>query len=314
VTIAYDSATAIDLSAAISGGPHSNITIATPASHGTLAIAGDVVTYTPAAGYFGPDSFTYTATGPGGTSAPATVSLTVATPSAPVAADRSGLAVAYDSTGQAIDLSGAITGVHASLAVATTPSHGTASVNGDVVTYIPAAGYFGADSFTYTATGPGGTSAPATVSLTVATPSAPVAADRSGLAVAYDSTGQTIDLSGAITGVHTSLAVATTPSHGTASVSGDVVTYIPAAGYFGADSFTYTATGPGGTSAPATVSLTVATPSAPVAADRSGLAVAYDSTGPSIDLSGAITGVHTSLAVATTPSHGTASVSGDVVT
>ena len=47
-------------------------------AHGTIAIAGDVITYTPTAGYAGPDSFTYTATGPGGTSAPATVSLTVA--------------------------------------------------------------------------------------------------------------------------------------------------------------------------------------------------------------------------------------------
>src|SRR3546814_2162157 len=63
-------------------------------------------------------------------------------------------------------------------------------------------------------------------------------------------------------------AVATAPAHGTASVAGDVVAYTPAAGYFGADSFTYTATGPGGTSAPATVSLTVGTPPAPTAGDK----------------------------------------------
>src|SRR3546814_2147283 len=65
------------------------------------------------------------------------------------------------------------------------PSHGTSSVGGDVVTYTPAAGYYGADSFTYMATGPGGTSAPATVSLTVGTPPAPTAGDKSGVAVAY---------------------------------------------------------------------------------------------------------------------------------
>jgi hypothetical protein len=73
-------------------------------------------------------------------------------------------------------------------------------------------------------------------------------------------------LSGSITGVHTSVAVATGPAHGTTSVSGDVVTYTPTTGYFGADSFTYTATGPGGTSSAATVTLTVATPAAPIAA------------------------------------------------
>src|SRR3546814_6375815 len=87
-------------------------------------------------------------------------------------------------------------------------------------------------------------------------------------------------------------AVATAPAHGTASVAGDVVAYTPAAGYFGADSFTYTATGPGGTSAPATVSLTVGTPPAPTAGDKSGVAVAYD-TATSVDLSGSIAGVHT---------------------
>jgi hypothetical protein len=80
--------------------------------------------------------------------------------------------VSYD-TAKAIDLSGSITGVHSSIAVATGPAHGTTSVSGNVVTYTPSTGYFGADSFTYTATGPGGTSSAATVTLTVATPGAP---------------------------------------------------------------------------------------------------------------------------------------------
>src|SRR3546814_3335937 len=84
-----------------------------------------------------------------------------------------------------------------------------------------------------------------------------------------------IDLSGSITGIHTSIAIASGPAHGTASIAGDVVTYTPASGYYGADSFTYTATGPGGTAAAATVSLTVSTPSTPVAADKNGVAVGY---------------------------------------
>jgi hypothetical protein len=141
--------------------------------------------------------------------------------------------VSYD-TAKAIDLSGSITGVHTSIAVATGPAHGTTSVSGNVVTYTPTAGYFGADSFTYTATGPGGTSSAATVTLTVATPAAPTAAAASA-SVSYD-TAKAIDLSGSITGVHTSVAVATGPAHGTTSVSGDVVTYTPTTGYFGADS------------------------------------------------------------------------------
>jgi uncharacterized protein YhjY with autotransporter beta-barrel domain len=306
VTVPYDTATAIDLSSSITG-THGSIAISTAPAHGTTSIGGDVVTYTPAAGYHGPDSFAYTATGPGGTSAPATVSLTVATPAAPTAADRSGVAVAYDSSGTAIDLSGSIGGVHGSIAVASGPGHGTTSIAGDVVTYTPTAGYYGPDSFTYTATGPGGTSAPATVSLTVATPAAPTAADRSGVAVAYDSSGTAIDLSGSIGGVHSSIAVASGPGHGTTSVSGDVVTYVPATGYYGPDSFTYTATGPGGTSAPATVSLTVSTPPPPAAQDVDATIRVGGTLGESgsIDLTPLISGVVTDVEINTPPSHGT---------
>ncbi|MFS2109740.1 IPT/TIG domain-containing protein [Sphingomonas sp. Sphisp140] len=312
--VAYNTATAIDLTSSITGGPHSSIAIGTAVAHGTTSIAGNVVTYTPTAGYFGTDSFTYTATGAGGTSNVATVSITVATPSAPVVANKTGVAVPYNSTGTAIDLSASITGVHSSIAIGTAPTHGTTSIAGDVVTYTPTAGYYGADSFTYTATGPGGTSAPANVTLTVATPPAPTVADKSGVAVPYNGTGTAIDLSASITGVHSSIAIGTAPAHGTVTIAGNVVTYTPTAGYFGADSFTYTATGPGGTSAPATVSLTVATPAAPTAADKSGVAVPYASTGTAIDLSASITGVHSSIAIGTAPTHGTVTVAGDVVT
>src|SRR3546814_13537192 len=110
------------------------------------------------------------------------LSLTVSPPSAPCASDRNGWAVS-DWMAASIELAGSITGAHSSIAVGIGPAHGTASVGGDVVTYTPAAGYYGADSFTYMATGPGGTSAPATVSLTVGTPPAPTAGDKSGVAV-----------------------------------------------------------------------------------------------------------------------------------
>ncbi len=70
--------------------------------------------------------------------------------------------------------------------------------------------------------------------------------------------GLAIDLSASITGPeHNAIAVATAPAHGTTTIAGDVITYVPTNGYFGADSFTYTASGPGGTSSPETVTLTV---------------------------------------------------------
>ncbi|QZE31387.1 hypothetical protein K4732_20740 (plasmid) [Pantoea ananatis] len=52
----------------------------------------------------------------------------------------------------------------------------------------------------------------------------------------------------------------TSPAHGSATVSGNTVTFTPVAGYSGSDSFVWHAANSGGTSADATVSLTVSAP------------------------------------------------------
>lgn len=119
----------------------------------------------------------------------------------------------------------------------------------------------GTFSFTVTATdsstgtGPYGT----TQSYSIEVIDTPPVAAGSSLTVAYNAaaTNVPLSLSG---GAPTSLAIATAPAHGTALVSGTTITYQPATGYAGPDSFTYTATNGGGTSAPATVSVTVQDP------------------------------------------------------
>src|SRR3546814_5505691 len=93
-------AASIDLSGSITGDGITAVTIGTAPAHGTVSVSGKTVTYTPSSTYYGPDSFTYTATNAGGTSAPATVSLTVATPAAPVTADKSGVTIGYDTAAQ----------------------------------------------------------------------------------------------------------------------------------------------------------------------------------------------------------------------
>ncbi len=248
----------------LSGGAAASISITTNPTHGTVSVSGTSVTYTPTAGYTGADSFTYTATNAGGTSSAATVSLTVAVassgaPPAPVAAASSETVFSGSSNDPiALSLSG---GKAASIAITANPTHGTVSVSGTSVTYTPTAGYTGADSFTYTATNAGGTSAAATVSLTVATPTsgappAPVAAASSQTVAAGSSSDPiALSLSG---GAAASITITANPAHGTVSVSGTSVTYTPTSGYTGSDSFTYTATNAGGTSSGATVSLTVA--------------------------------------------------------
>ncbi|HJR75229.1 MAG TPA: putative Ig domain-containing protein, partial [Luteimonas sp.] len=144
-----------------------------------LALAGNVLSGTPTT--VGTYNFTLqlsdSSTGPGAHSELQAVTLIVT--NAPPIANAVSATVAHNSGANPITLS--ITGgPHTSVAVGTAPAHGTAIASGTSITYQPTPGYAGPDSFTYTATGPGGTSAPATVTIIVTpptisiTPSAPL--------------------------------------------------------------------------------------------------------------------------------------------
>jgi uncharacterized protein YhjY with autotransporter beta-barrel domain len=79
LTVAYN-APATNVPLNITGGAPTSVAIVTPPANGTAIATGTSITYQPNANYAGPDSFTYTATNSGGTSAPATVSITVQDP------------------------------------------------------------------------------------------------------------------------------------------------------------------------------------------------------------------------------------------
>jgi DNA-binding beta-propeller fold protein YncE len=82
---AYQTPATLTLECGDTDGEPVTIAIASEPAHGTLGPLNPAgqVTYTPDAGYSGPDSFTFTATNGEGTSAPATASISVGTPSSP---------------------------------------------------------------------------------------------------------------------------------------------------------------------------------------------------------------------------------------
>ena len=232
----------------------SSYAIVTPPSHGSVSVAGSTVTYTPNAGFYGPDSLVFDANGPGGTSNASTISINVGLPPPP-AAQNSVLTVPYNTAGS-IGLTA--TGVVSSYALASQPQHGTASLSGPTATYTPAANYIGSDSFTFTVAGPGGTSS-GTITVTVSPPPPPVA-NSAPLTCAYQ-TVCTVTLT--TSGATTTITLKDPAANGSCTLNGNVLTYTPAWGAVGADSCTFTAAGPGGTSAVATVYVTNEAPPLP---------------------------------------------------
>ncbi|PYQ88475.1 MAG: adhesin, partial [Acidobacteria bacterium] len=225
--------------------------------HGALSGVAPNLTYTPAAGYNGPDSFTFKANDGTVDSSAATVSLTVtAVNDAPVANAQT--VTTAEDTAKAIVLTATdVDGDPLTYAIVAGPAHGTLSGVAPTVTYTPAANYNGPDSVTFKANDGTLNSNVATVTLTV-TPvnDAPVATAQS--VTTNQDTAKAMTLTATdVDGDTLTYAVVTAPTHGTLSGVAPNLTYTPAAGYNGPDSFTFKANDGTVDSAAATVSLTV---------------------------------------------------------
>jgi hypothetical protein len=234
-------------------------------SHGTVTQnANGSFTYSPAAGYAGPDSYGYTITDGASQTANATVNLTVAPPAAPTAADDAysvGFESALSTPAPGVLANDSGTGI--SVSSNTDPAHGTVTQNGDGgFTYTPNAGFTGGDSYTYTITDGFARTATATVNLTVNPPGGPVATNDA-YTTAFDTALNTSapGVLGNDTGNGITVTGNTDPSHGSVTQNADgSFTYTPTTGYSGADSYTYRITDGFAQTSTATVNLTVDAP------------------------------------------------------
>jgi hypothetical protein len=133
------------------------LTASTNGAHGTVSCTAEgTCTYTPAANYAGPDSFTYTVSDGNGGTDTGSVSLTV-TPEndAPVAGDDA-LTTQVDTQGDVNVLTGDadVDGDVLAIEATSDPEHGSVFCDtaSGLCTYTPDAAYLGPDSFTYTVT------------------------------------------------------------------------------------------------------------------------------------------------------------------
>ncbi|MFH1842062.1 MAG: Ig-like domain-containing protein, partial [bacterium] len=262
-----DTAVTIDVAANDSDadGDPLTVTATGPAGHGTVTFTDSGVTYTPDENYNGSDSFEYTVSD-GMLSDTATVTITVdPVNDAPVAVDDSYLAT------EDMDLIIAAPGVLANdtdvdgdfltAVLDTDVSHGALTLSSDgSFTYTPDTDFVGTDTFTYYANDGTADSNLATVTISIgAANDAPVAVDDS--ATTDEDTAVTIAVLANDTdadGDPLSVSAFGQGTNGSVTLNLDqTLTYTPAANWFGADSFTYTASDGEGGSDTATVTITV---------------------------------------------------------
>ncbi|WP_053200435.1 Ig-like domain-containing protein [Herbaspirillum hiltneri] len=314
VTVAYNSgAGSYTIAASLSGGAATSLTVTTGATHGSVAVLStSSFSYTPTIGYAGADSFSYTATNAVGTSSPATISVTVGVPTVsitPSATWNATVGTAYSQTliwsgGSAPYSAVSVTGLPTGLAY-------TTSATGASITGAPTqSGSFSVTASANDSTTPTPVTKSQVFTLTVGEAVPVAAADN---ATTNANQAVTIPVTLNDTGSITSVVVAGNPAHGTAVVNGLSIVYTPATNYFGSDSFTYLATGPGGTSPAATVTVTVAALAAPASPPQS----ASVRPGQSVTLhagAAAANGPITAVTIVGAPTSGNAVVGGtDIV-
>jgi VCBS repeat-containing protein len=271
-TVDEDSSVLIDVLANdsdIESDPLRLVSVSTPAHGQAVVIDNGRVRYTPAANFFGSDSFTY-AVSDNKESSTGTVAISVLpVDDLPLARDDSRTidedqsvlidVLANDSDFDAVGL--AIDSV-------TAPAHGTVAIEGAAIRYTPTENYHGTDSFSYTLRDGKDRTATALVSIAI-TPvdDAPIVLAQqfntqkgqplSAQLVATDADGDAL-----------SFALDAPPGHGQLTLAADGrFDYQPDANFSGSDSFRFTVSD-GVTTVPAQVQITVAAVNAAPAGAR----------------------------------------------
>ncbi|MFG6443219.1 Ig-like domain-containing protein [Roseateles sp. LKC17W] len=260
--------------------PGRAVTSYTQGAHGSVTIdaAGNAV-YTPGAGYYGPDSFTYTVTS-NGTTETATVTLSV--DAHPVAAAPLPPRAAVDGQAQSFNVAGAfndpdgdtLTYSASGLPPGLSLDAVTGQVSGTLTPSASAGGAGGAYTVNITASDGKGGTLTRSFTFTVANPGPTANADSASGAEDTTISGNVLTNDSDDDGLTATLASG--PVNGSVVLNADgSYVYTPAVDFNGSDTFTYTVTDAQGATSTATVTLTVTpvndAPAGTTLAARSGM-------------------------------------------
>lgn len=249
--------------------------VGTPSQGGTAIVApnGSGVQYTPKANFVGTETFTYTISDGNGGTATATVTVTVSNANdAPVAladnftvaedSDVTNLNPLVNDNGGANDTSEVLT----ITAVGTPSQGGTVTISSDnkTINYKPKANFQGTETFTYTISDGNNGTATSTITMTVTNVNDNPIASPDAITVGKDST-TTLDLlkndsfTPDPTETLTITEVTGISNNGSVTIApdGKTVSYKPAAGYTGTETFTYKISDGNGGTATAVATITI---------------------------------------------------------
>jgi cyclophilin family peptidyl-prolyl cis-trans isomerase len=244
---------------------------------GTVTIgANNRLIYTPAANFFGEETFTYTVENEDGDSLTASVTVEVDNTNDPPTAGNDTATTSEDGSKITInvlqndsfqpDPSETLT----IKSVSTGNKGGAINIDptNKVIEYKPAANFNGTETFTYVVQDGHGGEATGTVTVTVTAANDKPTAVEDTIQVDQNVSNFVLnvlanDKSEPDTGETLTITGKTNPSHGTVVLEGGQLKYTPTAGFRGADSFTYTISDGNGGTATATVNLQVATSNVP---------------------------------------------------
>lgn len=247
------------------------LSYSTSASHGSVSYDGTTLSYTPTANYNGTDTIQITVND-GRESISTTVAVQVtAVDDAPVAVSPApatvqavaGKQVSIDLRNYVTDVDTAAAQLVFTLASSTTSRGGSVTVNGSTATVsYPANGgsaQLGTDSFSFSVgdgtTTLGSLSVGLQVTNTAPQASAITATTQLGTTLAIDLTGKISDADGH--SLHVDTESSSFSNGGSASYTNYAISYAPASGFMGTDTFTYKVFDGYGSSSPATVTVTV---------------------------------------------------------
>ncbi|MBM4319021.1 MAG: tandem-95 repeat protein, partial [Deltaproteobacteria bacterium] len=281
--------------------------VLTQPQHGTLSGNPPALTYTPAANWFGTDSFTFQVSDGQLASAPATVTITVASINDPPVANPQTVQTNEDSAVD-IRLTGSdVEDAQLTYSIVVYPSRGTLTGSAPNVRYTPSTNYNGKDSFDFQVRDSGGLTGRATVSIDVLPVNDPPVASSQQVSTNED-TPVVIVLTGSdLDGDALTFAVREKPANGTLAGDPPELTYRPKANWYGTDRFTFVANDGKVDSALATVTITVRSVNDPPVADPQAVSAPED-TPTTVVLTGSdVEGSALSFYIVTGPIHGTIS-------